>query len=161
MMQKYKPEDDGITHINIYSRGKTRLGRMLSNFSKSKFTHPKYGEFNSIEGFWYYIKFININEDRKEGLRYLYGYAAKQLGRQLEKDLVPDKNTDFIKLVKEAITLKIMQDNEIKELLSNTSLPLTHYYLASTGYPIIPKNVDWVVEHIESVRTNLQRKVVS
>lgn len=28
------PEEDGITHINIYSKGKTDLGRMLSNFAK-------------------------------------------------------------------------------------------------------------------------------
>jgi len=31
------PEEDGITHINIYSKGKTDLGRMLSNFAKLPF----------------------------------------------------------------------------------------------------------------------------
>ena len=31
----YKPKDDGITHINIYSQGKTQLGRFLSNFEPS------------------------------------------------------------------------------------------------------------------------------
>lgn len=30
------PEEDGITHINIYSKGSTELGRLLSNFAHRK-----------------------------------------------------------------------------------------------------------------------------
>lgn len=28
----YHPDTDGITHINVYSKGRTELGRRLSNF---------------------------------------------------------------------------------------------------------------------------------
>ena len=48
----YKPLNDGVDHINIYSRGKTQLGRMLSNFYLSPFNHPVYGGFNTVEGFY-------------------------------------------------------------------------------------------------------------
>jgi hypothetical protein len=41
MMPEYTdPTTDGIDHINIYSKGYTKLGRLLSNFTKSEFTHP-------------------------------------------------------------------------------------------------------------------------
>lgn len=41
---KYTPDNDGITHINLYSKSRTVLGRQLSNFAHSPFKHPKYGE---------------------------------------------------------------------------------------------------------------------
>ena len=61
MMPEYTDSTtDGIDHINIYSKGYTKLGRLLSNFTKSEFTHPIYGHFMSVEGFWYYIKLEKI-----------------------------------------------------------------------------------------------------
>jgi len=47
---------DGVTHINIYSKGKTKLGRLLTNFAHTPFTHAEYGQFASVEGFWYWIR---------------------------------------------------------------------------------------------------------
>lgn len=48
-ISKYTATTDGIDHINIYSKGKTTLGRMLSNFACTPFTHPEDGKFASIE----------------------------------------------------------------------------------------------------------------
>ena len=53
-MYKFNPMQDGITHINIYTQGKTQLGRALSNLFDCEFTVPGYGDFKSLEGFWYY-----------------------------------------------------------------------------------------------------------
>jgi hypothetical protein len=50
-----KPSEDGVTHINVYSRGNTELGRLLSNFAHTPFSHPEFGEFASVEGFWYWL----------------------------------------------------------------------------------------------------------
>ena len=50
------PDNDGIDHINTYSKGKTELGKLLTNFAHTPFVHPKYGEFQSVEGFWYFKK---------------------------------------------------------------------------------------------------------
>ena len=49
-----KPENDGIDHINVYSKGKTVLGRALSNFSYSRIRIPFLGTFLSVEAFWYW-----------------------------------------------------------------------------------------------------------
>jgi hypothetical protein len=61
----YKSKDDGITHINIYSKGKTELGRWLSNFTY----HPietEDGKFDSVEGYWVINHIDNIRQ---------YGYS--------------------------------------------------------------------------------------
>lgn len=48
------PELDGIDHINVYSQGKTKLGRLLSNFANTPFEIPGLGRFQSVESYWYY-----------------------------------------------------------------------------------------------------------
>ena len=53
---QFNPEDDGITHINIWFQGKTELGRMLSHFYELPFTHPFFGDFKTMEGLWRYIQ---------------------------------------------------------------------------------------------------------
>lgn len=37
---QYSPIDDGVTHINVYSKGRTKLGRDLSNFAAIGIIHP-------------------------------------------------------------------------------------------------------------------------
>jgi len=62
---KYDSKDDGITHINIYSKGKTLLGKMLSNWSY----YPIYlvlGRFNSIEGLIFYL---SSNDEKLKELK--------------------------------------------------------------------------------------------
>jgi hypothetical protein len=67
---KINPHKDGIDHINIYSRGKTEVGRQLSNFAHTPFTHKDYGYFNSVEGLWYYLitgcKHENLSKMRRK-----------------------------------------------------------------------------------------------
>jgi len=41
---------DGVTHINIYSKGKTSLDRALSNFAHTPIETVD-GKFASIEGY--------------------------------------------------------------------------------------------------------------
>jgi len=53
-----KVEEDGVTHINIYSKGRTTLGQMLSNFEDSPFTCED-GNFRSIEDYWYWLSVDN------------------------------------------------------------------------------------------------------
>src|ERR1700712_4173623 len=74
------PEEDGKSHINIYTKGKTRLGRLLTNLADVPVTHPTYGTFRCAEGLWYYMKTGCQCED----LRALAGFDAKKLGTTLE-----------------------------------------------------------------------------
>ncbi|MNU19603.1 hypothetical protein D3C71_78340 [compost metagenome] len=139
-------KQDGVTHINVYSRGNTDLGRMLAHFTFSPFVHPYYGPFNSMEGFWYYIK----ARKPEDALRTLHGWEAKELGKQLEHMRRPN----FKELIVEANFHKITQNPRLLAMMKGSVLPFDHYYLYGPGKILIrPKGFEWLVEGFESIRT--------
>ena len=69
---------DGVDHINVYSQGKTQLGRNLSNFSRFPICTDD-GNFYSIEGYWYWL----LTKD--DSLRKMWGFKAKAHGREMLK----------------------------------------------------------------------------
>lgn len=116
------PLEDGITHINVYSRGSTEIGRLLSNFAYSPFVHPEYGKFNSVEGFWFWLK----TED--DELRNLHGFKAKKYGKEQIEIYGEIHRSDFQEQIIIAIDEKLVQNPEIYKKLCLTNEPLTHYY---------------------------------
>lgn len=151
----YDPKDDGKTHINIYSKGNTVLGRRASPFAFTPFSHPKFGHFNGMEAYWYWIK-TGMKHDE---LRFLVGLQAKRLGQS--KEVVPCDN--FEQLIKEGIYCKIYQDNDLKELLAASKLPLVHYYCwdskdGKEPKVVVPKGQEWMWEWFEEIRKKLQNE---
>lgn len=140
----YNPENDGLTHINVYSKGQTELGRFLSNFAMARILTED-GWFASIEGYWYWL---GVQDDR---LRTVYGWEAKQLGRTLR---APDWQFSeaFKDKIRAAITIKI-NDFEIAkaELIASKHLPLTHYYVYGSKIINVPE-AQWILDHIDSLR---------
>lgn len=121
----FLPDDDGITHINVFPRGKTELGRLLAHFSKTPFVHPYLGAFNSMEGFWYYVRAKYPDEK----LRTLSGPGAKFYGRNLEHR----RFNEFKDIINDANYHKIDQNATIKKLLVESELPFDHYYFKGLG----------------------------
>lgn len=137
---------DGVDYINVYSDGKTKLGRDLSNFTLSPFRHPLHGVFNSVEGYWYWL---TRADDR---LRSAYGVEAKRLGRALPK-VREFSGEDFESLVKMALTAKLEQNPEIMKALVDSHLPFVHYYVMGPERKVIaPENSDWLMAHFAEVR---------
>lgn len=143
MSERLKVEEDGITHINIYSKGKTELGRLLSNFSKCDLSLPE-GDFKSVEGYWYYLG------KRDDRLKKSYGFAAKKLG-----DSLPDQTRlsqeEFQNKIKSAIIQKIIKNKRLYEMVINNKLKYEHYYVyGSEKSPSNPKIIDagykWLVD---------------
>lgn len=120
----YEPNEDGITHINIYSRSRTELGKLLSNFAYSPFMHPEYGKFDSMEGYWYWIKTGMCHDI----LRTLHGIIAKRTGQKFK--IVPfiHLNKTFDDVIAEGLMMKMLCNPEISNRLKNSTLPLVHYY---------------------------------
>lgn len=137
------PMDDGVTHINVYSKGRTELGRLLSNFAYTPFNHPMYGTFNSVEGFWYWLATGKCHEQ----LRELWGFSAKKEGRLHKRVHYPN----FEMVVCTAIECKLEQNPHIKTLLVSTLLPLTHYYVKG-GHVQDQPQFQWQLDHIEGLR---------
>lgn len=132
----YLPDVDGTTHINVYSKGKTEVGRLASNFAHTPFNHPDHGRFASIEGLWYWL---TSTRDDRDQLRELHGAAAKSLGRQLmSSSWVLDHRVH----VEAGLTAKAATYPEIEETLKAAGLPLMHYYVCYDGQ-LIPRLDDW------------------
>ncbi len=145
------PNDDGVVHINIYSQGKTELGRLLSNFAHTPVL-LKDGKFESLEGYWYWS--LSNKDAKSECLRKLYGYEAKKRGRELK---IPDWPTDptftieFKKKFKDAMRAKVEQNSEVRQLLIDSSLPFKHYYVYS-GRVIEVKGCQWMLDEWNKLR---------
>lgn len=140
------PNEDGITHINIYSKGKTEIGQWLSNFSLSPFIHPEDGSFKSIEGYWYWLS------SKDNWLRALYGFKAKEYGRKIgAKDWLEDE--EFKRKIKLAIITKLETYKKSEEVIYS-SLSFTHYY-DYDGRIVEPKEGKWLIDFFNSLRIEL------
>lgn len=151
--QYYDPTEDGVTHINTYSKGKTELGRMLSNFAFSPFVYSEYGKFNSVEGFWYWY----LTGQKHDDLRTLSGSYAKIQGRKYEVDRTEHVlSEETIEIMQGAIICKIAQNPDLQDKLRCSTLPFCHYYYMH-GRVINPfDGYDWFSDTIEDIRTALK-----
>ena len=148
----YDPKEDGITHINIYSKGQTDLGRLLSNFAFTPFKHPHHGKFNSIEGFWFWLG--SKPSFQRESLRILSGAPAKSLGQRLER--VKFEEDCFRSEIREAIACKTYQHHKIYKALKESNLPFTHYYVY--GNKKVSAGFEWLIDMWEERREILKNE---
>jgi hypothetical protein len=150
-----KAEDEGVKHINTYSRSRTQLGRNLSNFARTPFNHPKYGKFNSVEGAWFWWKTGKLH-DR---LKLMSGNRAKEEGSKLiprswrGQEITTD---EFIQFIKECLQCKLRENTHILMELIATDLPLEHYYVVGDHILNKPK-YKWIWDEIERIRTVTQK----
>lgn len=140
---KVESKNDGIDHINIYSKAKTELGRLLSNFSYSPVDLGEDGKFDSIEGYWYWLL---CNHQHKDKLRTAWGAEAKELGRFLNaQDWPTDKSEWFELKIKRALLKKAESNARIQKLLIETNLPFYHYYVHKNKVSKVSGATDWFV----------------
>lgn len=144
MSVKLKPENDGVDHINIYSKGKTTLGRFLTNFAYSPIDTED-GKFNSIEGYWY---FLGCGD---ESLRKLSGFLAKKVGRDNGSPDWQDTEV-FKRKILDAIDNKLQRNSQMKDLLIDCKLPLVHYYVYGNKV-VCPKDGQWILDHLKSYQS--------
>ncbi len=142
---------DGVDHINMYSKANTEFGRMLSDFYHYPI-HTKDGDFQSVEGYWYYLSLPEtVDRDR---MRKLYGYMAKKTGRELrekagEENLLFDEN--FNEKILSAIEQKIKGNIHLYKD-EYEGLPIIHYYLFKNGCPYdVTEDFPWLVEGINKL----------
>lgn len=145
---------DGVDHINIYSKGETELGKYLSNFAYTPFIHPFHGKFNSIEGYWYW------DLTGADNLRNLYDYKAKEVGRFMLKEINTYPRSEW-KVSKQSVKLAILcklTQNEPQMLRQfiESSLPFRHYYNYS-GKIVEPEQGKWIIEFFEDLRKMLTK----
>lgn len=144
------PNEDGISHINVYSKGKTNLGRFLSNFADCNVLTDD-GMFRTIEGYWYWLSC------RDERLRQTEGWESKKLGRQLR---CPDWNKDpeFEGKIARAILTKMMQPWCLEQLHRSGTRPFMHYYVYGTKVVMVKEGL-WMMTLMNDFRDDLLSQI--
>lgn len=145
----FTASNDGVDHINIYSNGKTELGRLLTHFAHKPFVHPYFGPFASMEGLWYFIRNGGVDEN----LRYLSGIKAKKLGKLSKAKWYADFRSDILA----ANYQKIIQNEDIRSAMIASELPFDHYYLFGPNKVLVtPRDSQWLIDGFEEIRTALK-----
>ena len=143
---KINPYEDGETHINIYSKANTFLGKCLSNWWDYT-VECSLGQFRCIEGLIFYLGSFD------ENLRSMNGFEAKKYGSQVDRGIRLPEDI-FKRIIIEAMRDKLSNPN-FRRSLKESKLPLTHYYVYS-GKPVFIPKWDWQVEEWEKIRKELQ-----
>jgi hypothetical protein len=130
----YDPAMDGIDHINVYSKGRTQLGRLLSNFAETPFWGGEH-HFYSVEAWWYWF----TTGKQHDQLKRLSGFAAKKAGRKFNR-------VKFVTpaLLKSVYSAKLEFNTELAEMLADNELPFAHYYVYG-GKPVGNRHA-WTAE---------------
>lgn len=145
------PSEEGITHINIYSKSNLEVGRLMSNFYKSRIYTPE-GIFMSVEAYWHYLLIPDGVEAKKELLD-LYGYNAKSKGTELLKKYGKKDVPDFEEKISDAISRKLMHHRDILfEKEEYLYLPLEHYYNFNGRIVDAKNKYLWFVKNISYIR---------
>ena len=164
---KFLPLEDGVTHINIYTKAETELGRRLSNMFESSTIlsyHLDTVPFKTLEGYWYFLVIKLSTNDEVYELQTTNGFQSKSLGKKyitkfnIDYSTVVNSNT-FKEMFSNAIRSKIVQDKKLIKLLVESDLPFTHYYYY--GDKLNPKvinanNHPWMIDVINTARIKLK-----
>lgn len=165
----YNTQDDGVTHINVYSRAETELGRWLSNFTAGEVVSEVGGKFASMEALYHYLKIfrtytlnrMNVHQDvveKLEELKTKSGREAQVLGRDIKQLVrkkgvytyeVPDE--EFERIFTNALVHKLKSNEEMLEKLKDEvsdGKPLLHYYVLGKNTLIHKKHFDWLPDRI-------------
>lgn len=151
----FNPDNDGVDHINIYSMGKTELGKMLSNFAKFPI-HTKDGDFMSVEGYWYWMSIEPCIE--REQLRRCYGFWAKKTGKEILTTKQAAYDNDFEHKILLAIWYKFRRNADLI-LPEYKELPFCHYYNYGGKIVDVTSKYPWMIEGITKMRDSLINKV--
>jgi hypothetical protein len=143
---------DGTEHINIWEFADTNLGRVLSSFTCMPFKHSIYGKFDSMEGFWYYIKSVS----KDDNLRHLSGFNARTFGKTLDSVRV----VDFRRIIADAHWQKIKAYEELALEISQLPVPFDCYYYENKDHHvrIRTSNAAWLIPAFEEIRHALFEK---
>lgn len=139
---------DGVDHINIWEKGNTELGKVLSPSVTIPFNHGLFGHFETMEGFWHYIH----SAERDDRIRNMSGTSLKNFARKLS----PTRVKHFKALIIDANYQKIKKYKQVVESLKESSLPFDAYYTNNVGLRIRHNYSVWLCAGFEEIRKALK-----
>lgn len=142
--------NDGVDHIRIHRNAGTELGRLLDNTSGLHFYHDKDGFFRSVNN---YIAWLLHNQDN-------FKLMDEATLEPYCKDFDKDSLIMYRARIQEAILCKIMQNQNLTDLLRNSSLPIVSYSVYGSRPTTkttkkIRRELDFS-DYISNIRNNLK-----
>ncbi|HXQ34093.1 MAG TPA: hypothetical protein VN843_08780, partial [Anaerolineales bacterium] len=128
---------DGIDHINIHYFGQTELGQMLDFSYKLTFYHDVFYNFNTISGFWAYIR----SEERPDQLRDLVGRPLQELTRKVTNRKVKHLRA----IIMDTAYQRIKGNTKLAQMFFENERPFDMYKVMDSGVPIRLAHHDWSV----------------
>lgn len=145
--KRINPENDGKDHINTSAISKTRLGKLLDINAFSKFKHSQLGEFASLGGFRFFLA-----GDQDDVFRTLSDTRVRVVGSRKTLKRVDNFRT----IMAEATWDKITQNNELINLMVESTLPFRSYYLqGELQLPSFSNDDSWYMPILEECRRAL------
>jgi hypothetical protein len=126
----YRVDTDGVDHINVAATGRTMLGIMLHVGAYSPIVHPEFGYFVSVAGFWGWLGSGRVHDV----FRHLYGESAFRALLTYQRAPLGDG----VDLIKNALWLKVEQNQTLRHLIRLNRLPLVCYNDVLDDLPIHP-----------------------
>lgn len=159
-----KLAEDGVNHIRVDNRGATLLGRMLDSQYVSPFHHPELGDFNTTEGFWFYIS----TSPKVEDFRLLNGYECRKLINNLRHNgkLNRIRIPNFTSHIFNANYLKIINNPILFNMMKESTLPFEFYYITKKyrrdgevqSVLFYPNDRTWVLSQLNEIRDLVKSK---
>ena len=149
------PTLDGKTHINVWAKGATFLGKFLSHRTLCELNMPS-GRFLCIAAYWYHL---TCKEDSR--LSHCYDWETELLATQLtalpKKQQLPA--AELQAKIKKALDQKIKWSEYWQEEFTESTLPFLHYHLDADGNVVDEsRKYRWLLNHLEARRTLLQQR---
>lgn len=148
----YKPisswKGDGIDHINIDFYAETELGKALDFSNKMPFRHHIFDQFNTLEGFWAYIR----SEERDDRLRYKVGRELTLLIREQTQRHVKHMKA----IIADTMFHRINGNAKLKRMMYENELPFDMYRYNPQGVAIRRNNHEWIVEAYMEIQAAIQ-----
>jgi len=146
---RYKPEMDGVDHINVHTWSKTPLGKLLAAEADCRFQHPEFGPFRSINAFYFWVTHVNVPDE----IRDAYGTKMQQRFGRFKVRQIGNLN----ELVIGAHIAKISQNVALIKMLRDCILPFTCYYTNKAGLIIEVPARQPLLQFLEEYRAYIQR----
>lgn len=143
----YKPSEEGKTHINVFHKSRTELGRILNSAAKTPFKTESDGFFNSLEGYRFWL----LTGKKHNNLRMLYSASAVSVGAKLP--LVPITDEEYQQKLIEGLHAKVEQTPHLKRNLQRLRIPIVHYETFGRGDDVVRYNdpLPWLTKGMNAM----------
>jgi hypothetical protein len=149
------PKEDGKTHINIWAKGATFIGKFLAPRTLCELNMPE-GRFLCVAAYQYHL---TCKEDSR--LNRVHDWETELLATQLSP--LPKKQqlpaAELQTKIKKALDQKLKWSEYWMEEFTESELPFLYYHFDTEGNVIDEsKKYRWLLNHLEARRTLLQQR---